>query len=323
MKEGTLYRRILREAVDITWKYKALWLLGFLAVFWGDVGAYRAFNRTFGQVDFFSPTFSLTETFSAVSSKLSPGAFATAIILVLFILAIIATFFVLVTAARGGLIFAIAERGARKVPRPSQSLRRGLKAFWPLLGIGILSRLDVPLYMLLLRPFLDLNSTPVLLVLYVGAFIVVTLLSVILSLLGMYAAAAVMLKGATFKKAILESLRLFEKHWLVSLEMGLLLYLITFLVGVVALFILFVLGLPFFFLGVVSGLLNATYGVWLAIGAAGIIYLIFLLLAGSAFITFQYAAWVLLYRRLSKEGAQSKLVRLTSRFAHIFHRKVV
>ncbi len=323
MQEGILYRRILREALNLTWKHKALWLLGFLAVFWGDVGAYRALNRTLGKVDFFSDVVPWRETVLQAGAVFSTGAFVASILLTLLVLAFLVAFLMLVTAGRGGLIAAVAEKAVRRGPQILPSLRKGLHAFWPLLGIGILSRLDVPLYLMLFGNLGEVESSPALFILYVGAFIVLVLLSIVLSLLGMYASSAVMLRGVSMRRAIAESFRLFEKYWLVSVEMGLLLYLITFLVGLVVVFVLFVLGLPFFFLGVLAGLLKASFGVWAAIGGAATVYVVFLLLVGSAFMTFQYAAWVLLYLRLEKEGAQAKLVRLTSRFAHIFHRKIV
>lgn len=322
MQEGTLYRHILKDALRLTWKYKILWIFGFFTVFWGGVGAYQSFNQALERVGPVLPTQVPDGEFLNIPfESLNVGGIAVMVILALVLLALGILLMVVVVSSRGGLIYAIVENRNNKRPTFSKALRKGLDAFWPLLGIGLLARLDLPLYFLLFNS-LDRLDTSIGMVLFVLAFIIITIVSLILSLLGIYASALVILERVSFRPAIQQALRLFSAHWLVSLEMALLLYLITMLIGIGALIALFVMAIPFLLLGFIAAFIGSPVLLGIIIVPAVLIYVGFLILAGSAFITFQYSAWILLYLRISKEGAVAKVVRLTSRFGHILHRKI-
>lgn len=324
MQEDTLYRHILKDALRTAWKYKAFWVLGFLAVFWGDIGAYQSLNRAFGELGLFLPrTLALEGPLLPAREAFTTGGFAMLIFLTLIALAFVALVVVAVTSGRGGLIWAIARTKEKKSVPLNSALRRGLECFWPLLGIGVLSRLDIPLYFLILDPVLSAGMGAVQFSLFALAFIFVTLLSIALSFLGLYASAFVVLDDASLLRAIKGSLRLFARHWLVSIELGLILYVITFLLGFGIILALFVLGIPFILAGALAALMQANAGVWFAIVVGALIYLIFLVLVGAAYTTFQYAAWTALFMRLRSGSAIAKVVRLTSRFGHILHRKIV
>lgn len=323
MKEGTLYRHILRDAWQLTWKNKLLWIFGFLAVFWGDVGAYQTLNGALGDLNFSFP-----QTLSGAIPRLPPFASVTTagaavgIIVMILFSAVLLSLLILAIAARGGLLHEIASRKRGKKISVKGGLRQGFKAFWPLLGVGILTKLDIVLAFFLVHPLIVGPTSSSTLALFILLFTITTLISLILSFLGIYASALIMLQGYSLGKAIKESFALFSSHWLVSIEMALLLYGIGFLVGLAVLLVLAVLAIPFLLLATIVTFLHLQGAVWFVLLLAAAVYIALLVLLGSAFVTFQYTAWTLLFLRLEEQPV-AKIVRLTSRFGHILHKKIV
>lgn len=324
VKEGSLYRGILARAWMLAWNNKLLWILGGLSIFWGNLGAYNVFERSFGFPALSSYPTKSEQIVSAVQQASGPS-IAVGVFITLLILGLLAAFVVIVTIARGGLIDAMARRDGAKEASIGSSIVRGRKAFWPLLGIALLSRLDIPLSIFVLVPFARRAALSGQEHFYVFllVFIVVTLLSLTLSFLGIYASAFVMLKQDGFVSALRKSLALFGRFWLISIEMALILYAVTLVVGIGLIVVGFVLGIPLMLMYFIFLFMHIP-GAMLIVGIpAMILYIALLLLAGSIFATFYMTSWVILFKRLSEEGAVAKVVRLTARFGHIFHRKLI
>ncbi len=325
MKEDTLYRNILRDSWRLTWKHKGLWVLGILAIFWGDLGAYQSLNAALGDVH---PRMlsSLPNVLSIIPAKLpsfSTGGMIAGILITVLVSVILIALLVLVISARGGLLFAILQRSKKRSVSAKEGLRRGLRAFWPLLGVGIITKLDLILAFFVLNPLMNLEEFPLALPLFMSSFVITTLVSLVLAFLGIYASALIILEGHSFKNAIVESFAIFSRHWLVSIELALILYGLGFLVGIALLIGLFVLSVPFILVGSIITLMHIPWALWLVIIPAIIAYIAILVLVGAAFVTFQYACWTLLFLRIREHGAVAKIVRVTSRFGHILHRHVI
>ena len=139
----------------------------------------------------------------------------------------------------------------------------------------------------------------------------------------MYAAGYVVLEGEPLGAALKRSLQLFARFWLISSETALLLYLVTFAVGLAVMAVGFVLAVPAVLLLAIATALKTSVLLWIILAPLITIYMVLLLAAGSAFMTFQFAVWTLLFLRLHQQGAVAKVVRLTARFSHILHRKIV
>lgn len=309
----------------MTWRNKYFWLLGFLAAFWGDIGTYQAIDQVVTNFTQDLPPFiGSTRDILQTAKALSPQVFAVTLAWILLIGAALLALVILVTAARGGLLIAIEERKRGRKLTVKRALKQGLKAAAPLLVVGLITRLDIFIYLLALnRVALDSPSGGQLLV-YTLLFVVVTLISLLLSLLGIYASAYIMLAGASLKVALINSLTLFRSHWLVSLEFALIMYLVSVMVGLGVLLSLLVVGIPFTLLAAILTFLKIPAGLLIIGIPALIFYVLFILLVGSWMVAFQYTAWTLLYLRLhQEEGALAKVVRLTARFGHILHRKIV
>lgn len=322
MQEETLYRHILRDSWKLAWRNPKLWVLGGLSVFWGSIGAYSSLDTLVARLQPALPAKLAGGALPAWQDFTSGGMMAL-VIFALVVLALAVVFAVLITSARGGLIFALARRGEGKSVLLSEAFKKGAQAFWPVLGIGLLSRLDLAIAYLLLNPLAQAESSLGTLILYIVAFVVTTVMSLVFSLLAMYAIAYVMLEGMSFGQAVQKALTLFARHWLVSLELALLLYGLNLLAGLAALAAILALGIPFVLLGILLAFLQAPGGLMLALIPLMAVYVIFLILAGSIFVTFQYSAWTLLYLRACEGQAVPKLMRVTARYARLLHRRLV
>lgn len=321
MKEGTLYRHIFRESWRIAWKNPFLWFLGALSIFWGGIGAYSSIDSIFSRLQS-APEGIWKGAFPSIQDFSFGGLFMIGLTAVI-IIALFSGFILLSVSARGGLIYAISARSKKKPTSLGGALQKGVQKFWPILGIGILSRFDVVLSYLLLDPLSQLPPGTGVLIGYVLAFLVTTVVSLVFSLLAIYAIAFVMFEDASFTQAVRQACNLFSEHWLLSLEFALMLYGLNLLVGIVVIMGLLALGIPFVLLGILFAFLNVPGGFLVAAVPLVILYVIFLVIAGSLFVTFQYTTWTLLYIRMREGNPISKVVRVTARYAHILHRKIV
>ena len=321
MKEGTLYRHILRDSWRIAWKNPFLWFLGALSIFWGGVGAYSSIDSLFSRLQR-SPEGMFGGAFPSIHD-FSFGGLLTIGLTSFILIALLSVFIFLTASARGGLIYAIAERSEKKPASFRGSLQKGVQKFWPILGIGILARFDVVLSYLLLDPLSKLAPGTGVLIGYVLAFLVTTLVSLVFSLLAIYAIALVIFEDFSFTEAVRQACKLFARHWLLSIEFALMLYGLNLLVGIAVLVGLLALGIPFALLGILFTFLNVPGGFLVAAVPLIVLYVVFLVIAGSLFVTFQYTTWTLLYMKMWEGNPVSKVMRVTARYARIFHRKIV
>lgn len=324
MKEGTLYRHILKQSWQITWKNKILWILGFLAVFWGGIGSYGIFNKV---IEVLGPTppqwFVDNEPLLPSLQGLTISGWILLIFIALAVIAVILIGIMLVTAGRGGLVWAVFCKKEKSAVTLSSALLCGMSRFWPLLAIGVIIHLDILAYGFLLDPFVKESPGFWGVALYAAIFTLLSLISIVLSFLGIYAAAFVVLEKQSLVQSIKGAVRLFIRNWLVSLESAVLLYLINIAVGIAALIGLFVLAVPFVLLFIILALLKLAGGVWFILIPAALIYVALVIAAGSVLVAFQYAYWTLLFLRIRDGSALAKILRLTSRFGRVMHRKIV
>lgn len=309
----------------LTWRNKMLWVLGFLAAFWG-VSSFSAFERVFSVLTQSArvPALPGPAAFSVLTSATTGGK-VVAFVLGLLMVGILLALLWLTTTSRGGLIFALARRMTGKPAPASDALRHEGSHFWPLLGIAILSRLDILLYLLVLPPLVTLREQghPAALLLFVLAFVVASVITFALTFLGFYASAYLVLGGERFSDAIRLSIALAGRFWLVSLELALILYLLTLLVGVAFLVVGAMVATPLLLLSAITSLLGTSALSAVITGVTIALLIVLLFLVGAALVTFQFACWTLLYLRIVEQGAVAKVMRLTARFGHILHRKIV
>ena len=136
---------IIKRAWRITWRYKALWILGLFAGLtgWGGGGGWSGGggggstgNARFGDV--FGPNFDLRNLPLGVRSLIP-----VALVVIAGLVVIGVVWGVLAIGARGGLVYAVNEAEEGRAPSVGAAWSVGFGRFWSLLGLGFM--LQVPL----------------------------------------------------------------------------------------------------------------------------------------------------------------------------------
>lgn len=316
-----LYRVILRQALQITNRYKTIWILGFFATFLGLGGEWQfLFNQYLsfsdgGYADIAGiSNLTRPEIWQMIGAALAAlPVWAYLIILFFFSLVLFGLWFL--TAAQGGLVLAV-ERASSGRGRVSivKSFKDASRSFWSLLGIVISTRLISVLLMAviglpLLAVIVALDESLAALAGTLIFFILCLPVIIVFSLIGRLAVSACLIEGARWRESLARSLRLFSGHWLVCLELAFILLIISLLAAVLFVPVAGLLSLPFLFFGVVMLKVSAAF-FYVFLIVAAILFFALLLFLSSWLGAYISAVWTMLYLKIKITPAQSKLVRI-------------
>jgi hypothetical protein len=314
------YGKVFRRAWEITWRWKALWILGFLVGLGsgsGSLGGSRSYSdRWDGGITFERWGVDFPEVWAAI------GGLVIGLLCLAFVIAI--ALWVVSTIARGGLIAGVQQVEDRGATTFGQAWRVGVQRFWTLLGISVLSGIPV-----LILVFLGLIGLGGGIAAAVGLFDVSDVagglgiasavlcglslccllipLSLVLGQIRIYAERAAILEDRDWINA-------FKRGWQVlkeNLGPTVVLWIIFVVIGLV--FVGGILGglaglaTP---LGVIFGETNVEPGAWILapLCLGGLLALVVLSLIRSVVETFTSATWTLAYRELTaKVNAGSSL----------------
>lgn len=319
------YRLILKQALQITLKYKYLWLFGLFAALTAAGGSweYNILIQGFGKNVIDSSYLQLEKILAVLDLMANFGdglitlitsdiwSILNALTLILLTGLLLFCFIWLSISSQGALINALKNilKGKQKnqIISYRENLTVGHKNFWPVLMMNILIKflivfaffiISIPLLLLALKDVSGLAF------IYVVLFVLFVPLATGFSLMMKYAISYQIFEEYGFFKSIEKAYKLFKKNWLISLEMAVILFLISFAVALVFALIASIIFLPLFITGLV---INAPWLTWT------IIYLVIALTIffGALLSTFQISAWTGLFFHLKeKGGALAKLERL-------------
>jgi hypothetical protein len=218
-----------------------------------------------------------------------------------------------ITVAKGGLIYALGSLDSGQNVRFSQAAAAGANRFWELFILNVLAKFFSYLVVLVaFLPFLisfltqpeawsSFNT------LIVISFLLFVPLALMLAFILKYAAIEIVLKGVRWWQGLERGINLFFRNWLVSLEMAAALFVLNLVVSLVLLFVL----LPDT-VAIRDELLRVVANGSALIISRLILTAIIFVAIGSWFAVFEYAAWVVLFRRLERGPVVPKLIRATS-----------
>lgn len=304
-KPTTIYRSLLRDAWNVTWQRKSLWVFGIFAgiLFRGSV-----IDVAISGVRRISDTGSLLEhmldrsfigygyvsQFLLRLQKIDSGQFAWLLVA----LTVVAVGLI----CAGVISQAALMHAAGSKPKHPRDIRRHvLTHFWDVLMLNLITKvLSVLLVALASLPvflFFVSNATItwiafVHLLIYIPAVI-------ILNILFLLTLADIVEANTRILEAIENALRIFKTHWLAALELGLLLFFVTLGAGLLFAGLLSILSLPYGYL-YHSAVLSGSIGLFSLTNIfLGIIVFALTLAFGGAMVTFHYSAWHLFYARAS------------------------
>lgn len=301
-KSTAIYRVLLREAWQITWQKKSLWIFGLFAGLLSSGGAFEAMLSGLQQATSMGTKIarmsmkdwnivqlpSILRFFRIESEPLWP----LFTIVVLFVLLIIA----LSLFSQAGLILGIGSPHTRM----RDLLHQGKAYVWEIFFLNVLTKTSALALMLITTlPIVLVIMSPspfasflffIHFLLFIPAVIVLYTIS-ILAIIDVVEADRSVLHG------LHHAFTIFKKHWLATLEFGFILFSVVLFVGALIVALFSLLSIPY---GIIytSLLLTGSLTLFLITNIIlGMLVFIFLFICGSALVTFQYSAWYFFYKR--------------------------
>ena len=299
------FGKVLGRAWEITWRWKVLWIFGFLASLGqGSRGGSSSF-QTGGQ-DLDRWVQRPDELWALM------GGVVLAVICVLFIIAII--LWVVSVISRGALIAGVVQVEDEGSTSFGQAWAVGRKKFWTLFGLGVLAALPMLILVILGVIFFGVGIASGVGLMDVqeaagiGTIVITSLIGICFLCCGLFLVGIVLEQIRIYgeRAAILEDagwIDAFKRGWQViteNLGATIILWLIFFAIGIVIFVISFgiiiMLAAPFLALFGLSDI-----GAWMIAPAAclGLVMLIIFALLRSVVATYISATWTLAYRELT------------------------
>ena len=309
------FGEIIKKAWNITWRYRALWVLGVFAGVTGGGGVGGGGGNGVG-------SFNNGAKPSTASNPINPEAIRAflerwlpMIVVGTVVLIVISIAFAIIgIGARGGLVWAVNEIEEGRKPRLGEAWNAGFARFWSLLGLGLMIQLPIAVAALafgavilvpILGPLLrGATPDPVgVLVPMCGALAigvpVLIVAGLVLGLMYITATRFIMLEGAGAAHAVGESWRAFRARFADHVVM----YIINVGLNIAA---SFVLAVPIVLIALavaVPAALAGASGQWTSFGVVVALLFLLLIVIGLAYAaiwgTFTSALWTIFYRRLT------------------------
>ncbi|MFN2160111.1 MAG: hypothetical protein ACK2TW_09185 [Anaerolineales bacterium] len=316
------YGNVLSRAWRITWRWKILWVLGFLAGLGSGGGGgspgninYSADSGDFNQFPWKTTLSDIYPGFENLAwDQIWPTVAVVVALIVCVLLLIAIALWVVSVIARGGLIAGVQQVEDDGSTSFRSAWRAGRKKFWTLFGVGVLASIPMIILGLFLLGTLifgivtmvntsqspDLGSVPIILSSIVIIFLllccVLIPLALVLEQIRVYGERAAILEDLGWIDS-------FKRGWKVlkeNLGHTVIFWLIYFALGIGLLIVSFVLilgvSLPFLF-----GFILMEPQTWMIAPAVcvGLVFFIGFILVKSIITTFVSAGWTLAYREMT------------------------
>jgi hypothetical protein len=325
-----IYRPILREAFELSWKEKRLWLISAIAGILLTGSVYDVVLRGATAV---SPERSILGTIiplwgrlveswpTLTISDLIFGSLNALLITGFFLIIVFAVFSASVI-AQGTIVYAIGARRRGRVPAFRDALTVGARALWPILVLNIIALavlfatrgLIAVVHTILLS-----NIGSLMFLLYVASFIIFVVVGGITIIIQIFALNAMILQGATLAQGIERGIELFNRHWVIAVETVSILFIISIGASIFTIALLMVLTVPYFIIALTALALNSGL-LWSIVTIIFFFLSFFIVLMIFGYIVqLHYTTWTLMYRKLGEGGVLPKLHRIARAFIHRTH----
>jgi len=297
------YGKVLKRAWEITWRWKILWILGFLASLGQGGGGGGGSNFQFSSSDWERWKLDPELTGAVIAAIVAVACVAILIGIALWVVSVI---------ARGGLIAGVQQVEDEGSTTFGRAWRVGVKRFWTLFGINILVAVPIILMWLVFAGALAASIVGIvegsetsdpLAALGVGGIgcaglfcCLAVIVTFVVSLIQTYAERAAVLEGMGWIEAFKRGWQVLKTNIGPTLIFWLIFVVIGMIVGGVVLVGVMAIALP------VIGLFTTTdVGAWILVPicGGGLFAIILGALIGSVVNTFTSATWTLAYRQLT------------------------
>jgi hypothetical protein len=304
-KSTVIYRKLLRNAWSTSWHRKKLWVFGIFAYVLASGGIYDVLTRTISRVEKGGTALDQVLQGTLYSNKLIGQYFThimtldeTRTIITITIITIVCIFLLLASLVSQSALVAGLNK---KEEMCTKKIRREvLSHTWDVLVINVINKalsfVLAGVTSLTLGLFL-FETTLFNAVLFFAVFLVFIPLTIVINIVTLMATIDAVLKKRHAFGALHEGWKIFKRHWLAALELGLLLFFLVLIVGLLTMLASLILAVPAWIL-LMGVLLAGQPFLYAVVMIFCVLAFIGILLAYSGFAaTFQYAAWVLFYKR--------------------------
>lgn len=309
------FGKVLGRAWEITWRWKMLWVLGFLAAL-GQGGGFPQPSYSFSGDEFdqftYTPIGPLDEIFAAMTAII-------AVICIVIIIAIIIAIIIWVISviARGGLIAAVQQIEDDGTTSFGRAWSVGAKKFWTLFGLGVLTTLPTLILVFfgvavgiayfvgvvggVTEPTDEVLGGSILLAILCGGFLCcgTFILGIVLEQIRIYGERAAVLEDVGWIDSFVRGWQVLKEN----LGATIILWLIFFAIGIVIFGITFVIGIAI--AAPLLGLFFVTEpGAWVfaPICFGGLLGVIVFALIRSIVTAFTSASWTLAFREMTMQA---------------------
>lgn len=317
MKARPLYRQIIREALAGAWREKRLWVIALFAGIIQTGGIYDVLMWKFQRATEQATTFfsrwesggSLVQAFAHLPLVDKFGVIQS----VLFSATIVGGILAFAVLAQGALVYAMDRHLNGKQATLRESLQRAAHRFAPLvvMNAALLGAVWVTRF-LLSAPLAEVlrHPAPVTIAVYVlsmGLFLGLVIFFTSLHLLSLN---GMLVDELTLSESLQHSLRLFRVSWLAILETAFVMLVLGSMIFFGSIGISFLINIPFLLFMRAALYFSYPQLFFLMNIISGFVLLAAFVFGGSYAITFQYATWNRLYRRINEGTAHAKVHRV-------------
>jgi hypothetical protein len=315
------YRLFIKQAWQITKRYKHLWFFGLFASLLYASGEYQVVSSFLRQED---GSLAGSTWLIVVSSLFNPAfwsgflqmASTNPIFLWTFV------FFVVITLALFIMILyisvvsqiSIVDQSAKILKSKkkltnlsiSDGLEKSPKWFWPVLWLNLSTKVIVTIcFFILSIPLFFIISSDGLFVsiVYSLLFLIFLPITLYISFVIKYAIASCIIENKKFLESIKRGMQIFQDNWLVSFELAFILFVINFIAGLITLLFISLFFVSLYIFGLfISSVGLMVVGLLLAIASMALV--------ASLLGVFQTSAWTGLFLTLKENKGKSKLERV-------------
>lgn len=324
-----IYREVLKHAFRTAWHDRQYWLLAMLAGILVTGGSYdvlwRAVTSITSQGNYLA--LPIGDKLVTALSRLHLSELDSIISIMgglevlLLLVAVTLTFAALSCIGQAGLVYAIGARRRGHDVKLSEAFSVGGRMLWPVAALDAVmaGAIWVLRFMAALPLYLALErTTTATYLVYIVSFSVFLLLSLVMSVVQIFALNGIVLQGAPTADAIRRGYEMFKRHWVVVFETAILQVVLTVAVWFVCTVSVVILMLPVLLLAMIASALHSGIVVGLAFTVGAIAIVLGLIAAAAFTIQLQYATWTYLFRRLGEGGVMPKLHRVARSLTGFF-----
>lgn len=310
-----IYRHVLRDAWNVTWRHPALWIFGGFAIFMGQSQFFYSLGGLFEITSLGTSAAGVVsqskEWFLPVVSPNSWVQVAIGLLISVACIAAAGIFAFLVVQSQGAIMAAGDYIFRKRLYSFKASWHAALEHFWSIigvLGVKVVTAIIIALGIFGIQELVTRMPDawwPK--VLFIVGFVALALLDIMVTFIALYATCYIVLEKQRFVAGVKHAITLFTRHWLASIEMGVIFLIANILMAIAARFVFALLFVPLVYF---AALMKVATGLVAPIAVINLTILFGAVwLVAAIYTTWFYMSVVILFDHMISDSPVSKVLR--------------